>query len=100
MRIVFSRHYDITCLGLERLHPFDTRKHGRAWRWLRQEVGPPLEEYHVRVPRAIRTEELLTVHTAAYLESLKRPDVLARALEVPIVARLPRWVVDWRVLLP
>lgn len=100
MRIVFSRHYDITCFGLERLHPFDTRKHGRAWRWLRKTVGPRINELHVRVPRAIKTDELMAVHSAEYLESLKRPDLLAKALEVPAAARLPHWVIDWRVLRP
>ena len=38
-RIVFSPQYDITLFGLERLHPFDSRKYGRAWAALREEFG-------------------------------------------------------------
>ena len=30
-RVVYSRHYNIGLLGIERLHPFDSRKYGRAW---------------------------------------------------------------------
>jgi histone deacetylase 11 len=43
---------------------------------------------------------LLRVHTTEYLRSLRRPAVLAGILEVPVVARLPAWLIAWRILRP
>ena len=37
-------------------------------------------------------------HAEEYLRSLRRPDVLAGILEVPVVRRLPAWAIDWRIL--
>jgi len=34
-RVIYSSHYNIGVFGLERLHPFDSRKFGRAWNLLR-----------------------------------------------------------------
>jgi histone deacetylase 11 len=100
MRIVYSHHYDITCFGLERLHPFDSRKHSKAWRWLRREAGATAKRAMVRVPRPIGRHELLQIHFAEYLATLRHSAVLADALELPIVRKLPAWAVDWRVLRP
>ena len=41
MKIVYHRHYNIGFFGLERLHPFDSRKYGRAWRCLQREFDTP-----------------------------------------------------------
>jgi len=30
--VVYHRNYNIGFYGLERLHPFDSRKYGKAWR--------------------------------------------------------------------
>jgi histone deacetylase 11 len=99
--IVYSRHYDIRFFGLERLHPFDSRKYGRAWAVLREEFGRKLLENLVAPGKPSGDDDLRSVHTEAYLAtSLRSPAYLARVLEVPPVARLPRWVVDWRVLRP
>jgi histone deacetylase 11 len=51
-------------------------------------------------PRSIRRRDLLKLHTPEYLDSLRRPDVLAGISEVPMVSRLPAWVIDWRILRP
>jgi histone deacetylase 11 len=51
-------------------------------------------------PQPARREELSSVHTIDYLRSLRRSETLARILEVPLVGRLPGWLVDWRILRP
>ncbi|QDU91339.1 Acetoin utilization protein AcuC [Pirellulimonas nuda] len=99
-RIVYSRHYNIGFYGLERLHPFDSRKYGRAWRLLRRRFGPSLRGIHQRVDRPASREELLRVHTADYLDRLGDPKVVAAALEVPLLSRLPGWAIDRHVLRP
>jgi histone deacetylase 11 len=100
-RIVYSPHYNIGLLGIERLHPFDSRKYGRAWRLLRRELGrQALRRMWVRPRREVSREELLAVHTPEYLEKLRDPLYVARALEVPLLARLPMWALDRYVLRP
>jgi histone deacetylase 11 len=100
LRIVYSRHYNISFFGFERLHPFDSRKYGRAWRALRQHFGSALRQYHVKPTGPASLDELLLVHTQAYLQQLGDPKYVARALELPLVSRLPSWIIDYAVLRP
>ena len=98
--IVYSRHYNIGFYGLERLHPFDSRKYGRAWRILRRHFGSEISRIHVRPLRAAGRDELLLVHSAEYLEQLRNSKYVAGALEVPPIRWLPSWAIDWHVLRP
>lgn len=96
--LVYHPGYNITAFGLERLHPFD----GRKYRRIRDALiarGLRRRRDFAR-PRSATRGELLRVHTPEYLRSLRRPGVLAGILEVPVVRRLPGWVVDWRILRP
>ena len=99
-RIVYSPRYNIGFLGLERLHPFDSRKYGRVWRCLRKRFGASLRSMWLRTPQAAGVEHLRLVHSAAYLDRLRRPDYVAGALEVPPIRYLPSWMIDWRILQP
>jgi histone deacetylase 11 len=96
--IVYSSRYNITAFGLERLHPFDSRKYRRIYDWLIRQ-GLRRSEDFVK-PRLVKRADLLRVHTDAYLNSLRQRSVLARILEVPIIGRLPAWFTNWRVLRP
>ena len=96
-RIVYSRHYNIGFYGLERLHPFDSRKYGRAWKLLRKHFGSSLRKLHVRPRRPANRKELLLVHDEKYLKRLRDSEYVAGALEMPQVGRLPSWAVDWHV---
>ena len=99
-RIIYSRHYNIGFYGLERLHPFDSRKYGRAWRLLRRHFGSAIAQLHVRPRRAASRKELTLIHSADYLTKLRDPKYVAGALEVPPIQRLPSWAIDWHVLRP
>lgn len=99
-RVVYSRHYNIGVYGLERLHPFDSRKYGRAWKLLRRHFGPTLRQLHIQPDRAANRDELLLVHSADYLARLRDPKYVAGALEVPQVRFLPGWALDRHVLRP
>ncbi len=98
--IVYSRHYNIGFYGLERLHPFDSRKYGRAWRLLKRNFGSTLSRLHVRPRRPASRDELLLVHSDDYLTRLRDPKYVACALAVPPIGRLPSWAIDWHVLRP
>jgi len=99
-RIVYSRHYNIGFYGLERLHPFDAGKYGRAWKQLCRHFGASLRRFHVRPTRPADREELVLVHTEAYLKQLGSSEYVAGALEVPLVRYLPSWAIDLHVLRP
>jgi histone deacetylase 11 len=99
-RVVYSRHYNIGFYGLQRLHPFDTRKYGRAWRLICRHFGSTVQQLHVRPDRPASRDELLLVHTADYINRLRDPKYVADALEVPLVRYLPGWAIDWHVLRP
>ena len=51
-------------------------------------------------PNEARTEDLLQVHTQRYLSSLNWSIQVARVLEIPPIAMLPNFIVQWRVLKP
>ena len=99
-RVVYDRHYDIRAFGLERLHPFDTRKHSRAWRLLKQRLPAAIQAAWIRPTREISLDELLLIHSAEYLDRLRDSDYLASALELPQVRRLSWRLLDWVVLRP
>src|SRR3954454_661944 len=96
--LVYHRRYNITAFGLERLHPFDSRKYRRIHDALVTR-GLRRPKDFVR-PRPVTRAALMQVHTREYLRSLRSPETLARILEVPVVRRLPAWVIDWRILRP
>jgi histone deacetylase 11 len=96
--LVYSPAYNITACGLERLHPFDSVKYRRIHAELvRQGLRQPADFLAPALPTR---SELLTVHAPEYLRSLRRSVVLARILEVPIVALVPACFTHWRVLRP
>jgi histone deacetylase 11 len=96
--LVYHPRYNITAFGLERAHPFDGRKYRR--------IQEALIARGLRRPRdfarptAVSRQELLKVHSPEYLRSLRSHETLARILEVPIIGRLPVWLIDWRILRP
>ncbi len=98
--VVYTLHYNIGFYGLERLHPFDSRKYGRAWKVLKRHFGRSLDSMWVRPDRPANREELRLVHTEAYLDQLRDPRYVAEALELPIVRRLPAFAINWHILRP
>lgn len=81
-RFIYSPHYDFSLLGLERLHPFDAHKFSRAWAIVQGHLGAALPALWLQPEGLVSDTELLRVHTAQYLQSLRSSDVVARALEL------------------
>ncbi|XP_004966046.1 histone deacetylase 2 isoform X1 [Setaria italica] len=104
--VVYSPAYDISFLGLEKLvratplcrHPFDSAKWGRICRYLTREGH--LEKKQVVEPLEACKEDLLVVHTEAYLNSLKCSFRVASIVEVPPVSLVPNWIVQKKLLYP
>ncbi len=97
-KVVYSPGYDIHFLGLEKLHPFDSCKYGRAWQALLDAGGDRLRQCHL-IPAAPAPVDLLqTIHTDAYLAQLTRSRYVAEALSVNSLGFLPIKILDSRVL--
>uniref|UniRef100_A0A2I2Z7S9 Histone deacetylase 11 n=1 Tax=Gorilla gorilla gorilla TaxID=9595 RepID=A0A2I2Z7S9_GORGO len=69
--IVYSPRYNITFMGLEKLHPFDAGKWGKVINFLKEEKL--LSDSMLVEAREASEEDLLVVHTRRYLNELKRP---------------------------
>ncbi|MCP4377468.1 MAG: histone deacetylase [bacterium] len=94
--IVYSKHYQMSMGGLERLHSFDIRKYARIY--LKLNTEGLLRPKDVFVPEPVSEAEILLVHTPAFLESLKDSPTVARYLEAPIVSVVPNVLVDASIL--
>lgn len=98
--MIFHRRYDIGFLGLERLHPFDSRKYGRAWSMILREVGPTARAARLTPAAPVSAAELTTVHTPRYLDALRDAGAIVDILEVPPLRLLGARVLDLAVLRP
>ncbi|XP_067683770.1 histone deacetylase 11-like isoform X2 [Haliotis asinina] len=96
--IVYAAEYNISFLGLEKLHPFDAGKWGRIFEFLKE--SKMVREETIVKPQEATEDDLLVVHTRNYINSLKWSMNVAGITEVPPVALLPNFVVQKRVLRP
>ena len=67
--IVYSNGYNISFLGLERVHPFDSGKWGRVFQILVKSGFLKGSEDTIQ-PLEANTDELATIHSTDYLDSL------------------------------
>ncbi|XP_026131370.1 histone deacetylase 11 isoform X2 [Carassius auratus] len=105
--IVYSPEYNITFMGLEKLHPFDAGKWGKVIRFLKEEQF--ITDEIIVLAREASEADLLVVHTARYLNRLKNAIlegsrewslVVATITEIPPVLFLPNFLVQRKVLKP
>ncbi|XP_031238439.1 histone deacetylase 11 isoform X3 [Mastomys coucha] len=96
--IVYSPRYNITFMGLEKLHPFDAGKWGKVINFLKEEKL--LSDSMLVEAREASEEDLLVVHTRRYLNELKWSFVVATITEIPPVIFLPNFLVQRKVLRP
>uniref|UniRef100_A0A1I8BD72 Hist_deacetyl domain-containing protein n=1 Tax=Meloidogyne hapla TaxID=6305 RepID=A0A1I8BD72_MELHA len=115
--IVYTNDYNISFFGIERLHPFDSKKWGRVFQFLvgksnvlilriispfipnKWESGQLSEESIIQ-PKEIKKKDLLFVHSPSYLFSLNSTIRLAFILEVCLVIPFPSCLVNRLVLRP
>lgn len=96
--IVYSSRYNITLLGIQRLHPFDSEKYGRVFDFLKREGILNGSNHHE--PKQVKRETLLKVHTKEYLKKLRRSRNVAAIAEVRQLRFLPNFLLQWRFLRP
>ncbi|WP_414543804.1 histone deacetylase [Nostoc sp. CCY0012] len=99
--LIFSHKYNIHFFGIEKLHPFDGCKYGRAWKELKNIFGENLDNWTKCPEREVSSNELSTVHTKIYLsELITNSQYLSKALEIPPLALVPYKLIDRTVLSP
>ncbi|XP_047003568.1 histone deacetylase 11 [Schistocerca americana] len=96
--IVYRKEYNVHFLGVEKLHPFDANKWGNIFQYLKDELH--LSEDKVLQPNEASQEDLLVVHTARYLQSLKFSFNVAAVAEIPLLALVPNFFVQSHYLRP
>ncbi|XP_044157914.1 histone deacetylase 11 isoform X2 [Bufo gargarizans] len=96
--IVYSSDYNITFIGLEKLHPFDSGKWGKIINFLRDEKL--ITDDVIVTAKEATEDDLLVVHTRRYLSKLKWSFVVASITEIPPLVLLPNFLVQRRVLKP
>lgn len=96
--IVYHSDYNITFIGLEKLHPFDAGKWGKVIRFLKEEQF--ISDQTLVEAREATEEDLLVAHTKRYLNRLKWSLVVATITEIPPLVFLPNFLVQRKVLKP
>ncbi|KAI5393479.1 variant 2, histone deacetylase [Lathyrus oleraceus] len=96
--LIYSDSYDISFLGIEKLHPFDSSKWGRICNFL-VSFGV-LDKNRIVEPLEASEDDLLVVHSKSYLNSLNQSSNVAKIIEVPPVAFFPNCLVQHKVLFP
>ncbi len=96
--IVYSDKYDITFFGLERLHPFDSRKYSKTKNYLVENkiVG----ENQFVEPGVPSLDDLLLVHPQWYLDTLNYSSTVAEYAELGFLSWFPSILTKKRVLVP
>jgi histone deacetylase 11 len=90
--VVYSKDYEINLGGLETTHAFDIHKYEKIRKQL---VADGLTtEQDCFVPKELSREEILLVHTPAFLESLTHSAKVAEYIEAPIARLVPAGILD------
>lgn len=98
LKFVYSPQYNISILGMENFHPFDTKKYGKVYQYLIKAHHIPKDSFFI--PKKVTEETLETVHTSTYLQSLRKSATIAHVAEMPILKSLPNGVLQKGILDP
>ena len=94
--IVYSSRYEVDLPGMDLNPRFDARKCSRVAEALVRDGYLSAED--LVVPPEVTREELLLVHTAAYLDSLGQPPLVAEIFNQGVVRLLSASTIDRRIL--
>jgi len=96
--LVYSPEYNIGFLGLEKLHPFDSGKWGKVVSFLKD--YELVKDENIVLPEEANEDDLAIVHTKKYTDELKWSAKVAMITEIPLVALLPNFIVQRKLLKP
>ncbi|MGK0289409.1 MAG: histone deacetylase 11 [bacterium] len=96
--IIYTSHYNISFLGLEKFHPFDSKKYGNVHQSLVEKNYFSTEQCYE--PTKITDDELLEIHTPDYLEDLNIPTTIAQITELQFLSMLSNSMLQKHLLTP
>ena len=96
--IFYRDEYNIKFWGIEKLHPFDSRKYGKVFHRLVE--SNVIQADRVVHPSKPKRDVLLKLHTDRYLKSLEISGNIARIAEVFPLRYLPWRLLHTRILNP
>jgi len=96
--LFYRPEYNISLFGIEKFHPFDSKKFGRIYNNLVTDrvVSP----HEVIAPPFVSDEVLRIVHPQRYLDSLRSARILKDILEISILSLIPAGLTAKQVLTP
>ncbi|XP_074601982.1 histone deacetylase 11 [Brevipalpus obovatus] len=102
LSIVYSKNYDMGMFGMEKLHPFDTKKWGKIAQYLKDFINNQNKRISFIAPlRTIENEELRLVHTDMFIKSLNTSKLFnAKATELSVLAITPMSVIQTHLITP
>jgi len=96
--IIYSSQYNISILGIENFHPFDSKKFKKVYKGLiDSQAICPSQFFH---PQIVTDSQLLHVHTPDYLHTLRKSSVIAKIVEISPLRFLPAFVLHSSILKP
>ncbi|MBI2775039.1 histone deacetylase [Candidatus Dependentiae bacterium] len=96
--LVYHENYNIGFFGVEKLHPFDSKKYGHVADELKKEWN--ISGLHFYEPASeVSKDSLLKVHSKEYLDSLRSSKAIQKIVEVP-VAKIPNFLLQRYLLSP
>lgn len=98
MPLIYSEDYNISFLGIEKFHPFDSWKYKKVYDYLVDKANIPKTSFIQ--PKALDDKLLLKVHTQRYLDSLNEPVNIARISEMYVLKNLPAMILKNSLLNP
>uniref|UniRef100_A0AAR5QDL2 Histone deacetylase domain-containing protein n=1 Tax=Dendroctonus ponderosae TaxID=77166 RepID=A0AAR5QDL2_DENPD len=96
--IIYRKEYNVKFCGLEKLHPFDTKKYGHIFKILTD--SGMISHKTVVVPNEAKNEHLLLVHKKKYLKSLKCSFKVAKIAEIAPLILVPNCLIQKAYLRP
>ena len=96
--IIFHEKYDISFLGIENFHPFDSKKYGKVFKNLQKRLNLKKEQFYK--PNELDPKDLELVHSKEYLKSLNYSKTIAQVAEVHPLKFLPNFILQRFVLTP
>jgi histone deacetylase 11 len=96
--IVYNSAYNITAFGLEKMHPFDSKKYGRIYHYL-LEWGIMDENKIFMKPGVCPKMYLYEQCTFWHILFMNYSIYISKCVELPICF-VPAWMIKWRALNP
>lgn len=94
--IVFHPNYDISFFGIEKMHPFDTKKYSKIAQHLQKTCNIKSQDF--QIPHLVTDTELMQVHTFRYLKSLDKSATIAGIAEISALRYIPNFLLQRNLL--